>query len=185
VTTLGVEVGSKQLELLHELVPAARVLALLVNPSNPTLADIQSRNLPAAAGALGLDLRIVKASADPDFDQVFAALAEQRASGLVIGVDAFFNTRNEQLAALAARNAIPTISPYREFAEAGGLMSYGGQHRPRLAAGGRLYGPNPQGEPPATLPVQQAVKLELVFNLKTPGASASRPRRRCSSRPTR
>jgi putative ABC transport system substrate-binding protein len=167
VTTMGLEVGSKQLELLHELAPAVRVLALLVNPTNPALAGIQSRDMPLAAGRLGLELRILRASADGDFERVFATLAEMRVGGLVIGADAFFNSRNEQLAALAARNAIPTISPYREFVEAGGLMSYGGS----IAAGSRqagIYiGRILKGEKPATLPVQQAVKLELAINLKT------------------
>ena len=105
VTTLGVEVGPKQLALLHEVVPTATVVALLVNPTNPALAETQSRVLPAAARTLGLSLHVLNASTDRDFDAVFASLAQLRAGALVIGVDAFFNSHSEQLAALAARQA--------------------------------------------------------------------------------
>jgi putative ABC transport system substrate-binding protein len=98
VTTLGVEVGPKQLELLHEVVPAVTVVALLINPTNPALAETQSRVLPTAASSLGLSLHILNASTDRDFDAVFASLAQLRAGALVIGVDAFFNSRSDQLA---------------------------------------------------------------------------------------
>ena len=125
VTTMGVELGSKQLELLHELAPAASVIALLINPTNPAIAQIQSRDVPAAARKLGLDLHVLNASAERDFDLVFARMKELRVGGLIIGADTFLNARSEQLAALAVRHAIPSISPYREFTRAGGLMSYG------------------------------------------------------------
>ena len=125
VTTLNVELGPKRLELLHELVPTATVIALLVNPTNPN-AETLSRDLQAAARTLGLQLHVLHASTERDFDTAFATLAQLRAGALVIGPDAFFNSRSEQLAALAVRHAVPAIFQYREFAAAGGLMSYGG-----------------------------------------------------------
>ena len=167
VTTLGVEVGPKQLELLHELVPAARVFGVMINPANPTLAQIQLRDFPAAAGTLGLTLHVLHTSEEREFEALFASLAERGAGGLVIGADAFFNSRNEQLAALAIRNRVPTISPYREYAEAGGLMSYGGSIDDASRQAGVYMGRILKGERPAELPVQQAVKLEFAVNLKT------------------
>src|SRR5262249_50979466 len=128
VTTLGVEVGPKQLEALRELVPAASVFAVLVNPTNPTLAEAQTKDLMGAAQALGLRIHVLSASTDRDFDAVFANLLDLHAGGLVIGVDAFFNSRTERLATLAARHNMPTISAYQEFTGAGGLMSYGGEN---------------------------------------------------------
>ncbi len=172
VTTLGVDVGPKQLELLHEVVPTATGLALLVNPTNPTLAEAQSKNLRAAASALGLQLHVLNASTDRDFDMVFGTLAQLGAGGLVIGADAFFNSRSEQLAALGIRRAVPTISPYREFAEAGGLMSYGGSISDASRQAGIYTGRILKGEKPANLPVQQATNVELILNLKTAKALA-------------
>jgi putative tryptophan/tyrosine transport system substrate-binding protein len=167
VTYLGVEVGSKRLELLHELVPAAKIMALLINPTSPSLAEPESRDAQTAARALGLQLHLLHASTERDLDAVFATLLQLRADALVIGNDAFFVSRSKQLAALAIRHAVPAISAYREFAEAGGLMSYGGS----LAAAFRLQGIYTgrilKGEKPGDLPVQQATKVELVINLKT------------------
>ena len=140
VTTLTAEVGPKRVELLHELLPAATSIALLVNPASGRMGETISRDLQAAARTLGLQFHMLQASAAADFDTVFATLAQLRAGGLVIGSDPFFNSRSEQLAALAIRHAVPTIYQYREFAAAGGLMSYGGslnmtrKRRPRLAA---------------------------------------------------
>jgi putative ABC transport system substrate-binding protein len=167
VTTLGVELGPKQLALLHEVVPTATVVALLVNPTNPALAETQSRVIPAAASTLGLSLHVLNASTDRDFDAVFARLAQLRAGALVIGVDAFFNSHSAQLAALATRHAVPTISAYQEFTSAGGLMSYGGSivaasHQAGISAGRIL-----NGEKPADLPVMQSTKVTLTINLKT------------------
>ena len=167
VTTLGVELGPKQLALLHEVVPRATVVALVVNPTNPALAETQLRAIPAAAGTLGLSLHVLNASTDRDFDTVFARLAQLRAGALVIGVDAFFNSHSAQLAALATRHAVPTISAYQEFAVAGGLMSYGGSivaasHQAGVSAGRIL-----NGEKPADLPVMQSTKVSLTINLKT------------------
>ena len=167
VTTLGVEVGPKQLALLHEVVPAATVFALLVNPTNPALAETQSRVLPAAARSLGLSLHVLNASTDRDFDAVFASLAELRAGALVIGVDAFFNSRSDRLAALAARHAVPTVSAYQEFTAAGGLMSYGGSIVASSRQAGVYAGRILKGEKPADLPVMQSTKVNLIINLRT------------------
>jgi putative ABC transport system substrate-binding protein len=167
VTTLGVEVGPKQLELLHEVVPAVTVVALLINPTNPALAETQSRVLPAAASSLRLRLHVLHASTDHDFDAVFASLAQLRAGALVIGVDAFFNSRSDRLAALAARHAVPTISAYQEFTAAGGLMSYGGSIVASSRQAGVYAGRILKGEKPADLPVMQSTKVSLVINLKT------------------
>jgi putative ABC transport system substrate-binding protein len=167
VTTLGVEVGPKQLALLHEVVPAATVVALLINPTNPALAETQSRVLPAAARTLGLSLHVLNASTDRDFDAVFASLAELRAGALVIGVDAFFNSRSDRLAALAARHAVPTVSAYQEFTAAGGLMSYGGSIVASSRQAGVYAGRILKGEKPADLPVMQSTKVNLIINLRT------------------
>jgi ABC-type uncharacterized transport system substrate-binding protein len=125
VTTLNIEVGPKRLELAHALVPTATIIALLVNPTSPTLAETYSRDLQAAAPTLGLQLHVLHASTERDFDTVFATLVQLRAGALVIGPDTFFYARSEKLAALTVRHAIPTIFTSREFAAAGGLMSYG------------------------------------------------------------
>jgi putative ABC transport system substrate-binding protein len=123
VSILDVELGPKRLELLHELVPAANIIAALVNPSDPARAETISRDLQAAARALGLQLHVLHASTDRDFDTVFASLVQLRAGGLVIGGEPFFNSRSEQLGALTLRHAVPTIYQFQEFAAAGGLMS--------------------------------------------------------------
>jgi ABC-type uncharacterized transport system substrate-binding protein len=167
ITTLGVEVGPKQLELIHEVVPATHVGALLVNPTNPFLSEPLSRTLPEAARSLGLELHVVHASKDSDFEPALEAARRSGAGWLVIGADAFFNTRNDQLAALALRLGVPTISPYQEFAVAGGLMSYGGGIAEASRQAGVYTGRVLKGEKPADLPVQQAAKLELVLNQKT------------------
>ena len=166
VTTLNVELGPKRLELMHELVPAATVIALLVNPTNPN-AETLSRDMQAAARTLGLQVHILHASAERDFDMVFASLAQQRANALVIGPDAFFISRIEQLAELALRHAVPTISQYREFAAAGGLVSYGGSVADAFRLVGVYSGRILKGAKPADLPVQQATRVELIINLKT------------------
>jgi putative ABC transport system substrate-binding protein len=166
VTTLGVEVGPKRLELLHELLPTATIIALLVNPAGPN-AEPLSRDLQAAARTLGLELHILQASTERDFDSIFAALARLRADGLVIGPDPFFNGRIEQLAALALRHAMPTIYQFREFAAAGGLMSYGSSNTELFRLAGIYTGRILKGEKAADLPVQQATRIELTINMKT------------------
>jgi ABC-type uncharacterized transport system substrate-binding protein len=167
VVTLNVEVAPKRLELLHELVPTATVIAALVNPTNPVLAETLTRNLQTAARTLGVQLHVLHASSEQDFDTVFASLVQLRAGGLVIGADALFNSRSEQLAALTIRHAVPAVYQYREFVSAGGLMSYGttvvDTYRPLGVYTGRIL----KGEKPAELAVQQATKLELIINVKT------------------
>jgi putative ABC transport system substrate-binding protein len=166
VTQLNVEVGPKLLELLHEVVPTATIMALLVNPANPNAGTLE-RNLQAAARTLGLQLHVLNARTEGDFDAVFATLRQLRAGGLVIGPDVFFTGRSEQLAALALRHAVPAISTYRGFAEADGLMNYGGSQTDAYHLAGVYTGRILKGEKPADLPVQQATKVELIINLKT------------------
>jgi putative tryptophan/tyrosine transport system substrate-binding protein len=125
-TTLTLEVGPKWLQLMHEMVPNATSLALLINPTSPNLAETQSRDLQAAARSRGLQLHVLRASTEQEFDTVFASVSQLRAGGLVISSDSFFFSRSDQLAALAVRHAVPTIFGFREFVAAGGLMSYGG-----------------------------------------------------------
>ena len=183
VTTLGLEVGPKRLELLHELVPAATTMALLVNPTSLALSERTTRDLQTAARALGLKIHVLHASTEREIDSAFATFAQLRAGGLVIGPDAFFTSRAEELAALALRHRVPAIYQFREFVEAGGLMSYGTD----LTDGNRLTGVYTgrilKGEKPADLPVQQSSKAELIINLKTAralgltvSAAAHRPR---------
>jgi putative tryptophan/tyrosine transport system substrate-binding protein len=165
VTTLNVEIGAKRLELLHELVPA-NVIVLLVNPTN-ALTEANTTNLQAAAHALGLQLHVLNASTERDFDAVFAGLIQLRAGGLVIAPDAFFISRSEQLATLALRHAVPAIFQYREFAAAGGLISYGGSRTDAYRQVGVYTGRVLKGAKPSELPVQQVTKVELFLNLKT------------------
>jgi len=167
VTALNVELAPKKLELLHELLPAATVMALLVNPTNPVAAETQTRDLLAAARTLGVQLHILHASTERDFDAVFANLVQLRAGALVIGSDLFFTSRSEQLAALTVRHALPSIYQFREFAAAGGLMSYGGSITDWGYQGGVYTGRILAGAKPADLPVQQITKVELVINMKT------------------
>ena len=144
----------------------ASVIALLVNPANPTVAETNTKEVQAAARTLGLELHILNASTEGDFDGVFAKLIQLRAGGLVIGADSLFSSRHEQLAALALRHAVPAIYHRREFAVAGGLLSYGDVTDAYRLAGiyvGRVL----KGEMPADLPVQQVTKVELYINLKT------------------
>jgi putative tryptophan/tyrosine transport system substrate-binding protein len=167
VTNLGVEVGAKQLELLHELAPTATTIALLVNPTNRTLAEALSRDMQPAAGKLGLKLQALNASTDRDFDTVFATLAQQRTGALVIGADTFLISRSRQLAALTVRHAIPASFYFREFVVAGGLMSYGGSFTEAHRQVGVYVGRILKGDKPADLPVLQPTKFEFVINLKT------------------
>jgi len=166
-TTLNVEVGPKRLELLHELLPTATTIALLVNPTNPAFAETLSRDVQAAARTLGLQVPVLRASTERDFETVFATLVQVRAGGLVIGPDTFFTTRSEQLAALAVRHAVPTIYQYRGFAAAGGLMSYGGSIADPYRIAGVYTGRILKGDKPSDLPVVQSTKVELFINLKT------------------
>src|SRR5215831_10224485 len=167
VTSLHVEILPKQLELLHELVPNATAIALLVNPANSVRAESNMREAQVAARRLRLKLHVVHASGEREFDTAFASLVQLRAGALVIGSDSLFSGRSGQLAALAFRHAIPAISPYREFAASGGLMSYGTNNSNQFRQVGVYTGRILKGEKPTDLPVQQAVKLDLIINLKT------------------
>jgi putative ABC transport system substrate-binding protein len=166
VSVLDVEIGAKRLELLHELVPTATVVALLVNPTTPA-AETITRDAQAAARALGLQLHVLHASSDHDFDTVFATVAQLRAGALVIGADPFFTSRSQQLAKLAVDHAVPTIYEFREFAAAGGLISYGTSIVDAYRLAGVYTGRILNNEKPSDLPVQQATKVELILNLKT------------------
>jgi putative ABC transport system substrate-binding protein len=167
VTSLNSELGPKLLEVLHELVPAATIMGVLTNPNNPTTVETQPRELEKAARILGLQIHLLRASTERDFDRTFAALVQLRAGALAIASDTLFSTRSEQLAALAMRHAMPTISPYREFAATGGLMSYGGNVADQDRLVGNYTGRILKGDKPADLPVQQITKVELVINMKT------------------
>ena len=167
VTGLNVELAPKKLELLHELLPAARSFGLLVNPTNAVAMDNQSRAVQAAAQALGVQLHILHAGIEGDFESVFASLDRLRCDALVIGSDLFFTSHSEQLAALSLRRTTPSIYQFREFTAAGGLMSYGGSISDWGHQGGILTGRILAGAKPADLPVQQATKVELFINLKT------------------
>jgi len=167
VTTLSAETEAKRLELLHELLPTATIMALLVNPTNPPLAEPTTEALQGAARKLALQLHVLRASTEREFDPAFASLIELRASALVIGGDQFFNSRLEQLAALALRHRIPAIYGFREFAAAGGLMSYGDVLVDLWRMAGAYTGRILKGAKPADLPVQQSTKVEFVINLKT------------------
>jgi putative ABC transport system substrate-binding protein len=167
VTQLGEEVLPKRLELLHELLPSARIMALLINPADPVLAGPQERVVLSAAKTFGLELHVLSASTERDFDAVFAKLIELRASGLVIGGSNLFTGHIDQLAALTVRHAVPAIYQRREFAAAGGLMSYGSSIPDTHRIVGLYTGRILKGDNPANLPVQQASKVELYINFKT------------------
>ena len=167
VTNLNAEVGPKRLELMHELLAAATSFGVLVDPTSPTLAEAFSRDLQAAARALGVQIHVVHASMESDLDTVFANLVQLRASGLIIGPGSFFAGRGKQLGALSLRHAMPTVFQYREFVAAGGLMSYGSDETEYYRLVGIYVGRILKGEKPGDLPVQQATKVELIVNLKT------------------
>jgi putative ABC transport system substrate-binding protein len=168
VSNLGGDVTTKRLQLMHDLVPAAARMAYLTNPSNPVagtsplLHDVQ-----AAAASLSIDLHVIEATSERDFEAAFAKVAEVHAGALAIGPDPYFTARAEQLAGLALRHGVPASYQFREFAAAGGLMSYGGS----ISEGYRLAGTYAarilKGEKPGDLPVQQVTKIELVINLNT------------------
>jgi putative ABC transport system substrate-binding protein len=152
--------------LLHELVPHAAVIGFLANPNNPILAESDTRNVREAARTLGLQVHVLHAGTDRDFDTVFATLVQLRAGALLIDGDGFFNSRMERLAALATRHALPAMYQLREFAAAGGLISYGTGITDAYRQLGVYTGRILKGEKPADLPVIQPTKFELVINLK-------------------
>jgi putative ABC transport system substrate-binding protein len=166
VTQMNAEVSPKRLGLAHELVPTATTVAILVNPASP-IAEPQVTALQAAARTLGLQLHVLHASTERDFDTVFATLAQQRAGPLVISADSFFNSRSKLLGERTLRHAVPAIYEDRAFAAAGGLMTYGGRTPDMYRIAGAYTGRILKGERPADLPVQQGTRVELIINVKT------------------
>ena len=167
VTNLNTELESKRLELLHEPVPTATTVGLLVNPTSPNLAETSTKDLQTATRKFGFQLHVLHASTERDFDTVFATLHQLQIRALVIGPDALFISRSEQLGVLTVRHAVAAITLYRKFTAAGGLMSYGGSTKDSDRQAGIYAGRVLKGERPADLPVQQTTKVELVINLKT------------------
>jgi len=163
---LNAELGAKALAPLHELVPSARVVGLLENPRNPLIADLVTRDVLAAAPAIGVQIQELKAGTDREIDAAFESLAQARTGALLISNDFFFNSRMEQISALATRHAIPVMHTSPEFVAVGGLISYGvslaGSYRPIGVYAGRIL----KGEKPANLPVIQPTNFELVINRK-------------------
>jgi putative ABC transport system substrate-binding protein len=166
VTTLGVELEPKRLELARELVPSATSSALLVNPATPNAAII-TKDVQAAARTLGLELHVLHATTEHDLEAVFANFSKLRAGALVIGNDGVFINRAGEMGALSVRHAVPAIFQFREFASAGGVLSYGGSLTEQDRLSGIYVGRILKGENPADLPVQQETKVELIINLKT------------------
>jgi len=167
ITALSFQLGPKRLELMHEVVPSATLIAALVNPSAPGTAEPQTRDLEAAARTLGIELHFLHASSDHDLDAAFASLLQLRAGGLVIVPDVFTNSVSEQIAALALRHKVPAIFQTNSFATAGGLMSYGGDITETHHLAGIYTGRILKGEKPADLPVVQGTKVTLIVNIKT------------------
>lgn len=167
VTGSSGELTPKKLELLHEVLPAVTIVGLLLNPNSRIAYENLVRDAQAAARTMGLRIEVLHASSDAELDKAFAALVQLRAGGLAIGPDAFFAARSKQLGSLAARQAVPAVYQFREFAAAGGLMSYGDSVTDRSRLVGLYTGRILKGEKPTDLPVQQATKAELVINLKT------------------
>jgi putative tryptophan/tyrosine transport system substrate-binding protein len=165
-SVLNVDLMPKRLELLSELVPQTRVIALLVNPNNPNAESI-SGGVQEAARTRGMEVHVLGASTDSQIETAFGSLLPLQASALVVGGDPFFNSRSEQLAALASRHAVPAIYEYREFPDAGGLISYGPSLTATWRKVGTYVGRILHGEKPADLPVQQPTTIELVVNLNT------------------
>jgi putative ABC transport system substrate-binding protein len=169
VTILSAELTGKRLELLHEMVPTAAVVAVLVNPNNP-VTESETGSLQDAARALGLQMRVLRASTVAEIDEAFGNLVGLRAGALVVSGDSFFTSARARIVALAARHAVPTIYYWRGYTAEGGLMSYGTDFADGYRLVGVYTGKILKGAKPADLPVQQAVKIELVINLKTANA---------------
>jgi putative tryptophan/tyrosine transport system substrate-binding protein len=163
---LTAELGAKRLELLHESLPAATVVAMLVNPTSP-ITEPETRGVRDAARSLGLQLHVLNASTESEIDRAFGTLVELRAGALVVSVDVFLNNQRAQIVALAARHAVPAIYGVREFATSGGLMSYGNDLADAYRQSGIYAAKILKSEKPADLPVQQVVRVEFVINLKT------------------
>jgi putative ABC transport system substrate-binding protein len=170
VTSSNIEVAPKRLELLHELLPTARVMALLIDPTDPANAKTTVSEVSAAAKTFGLQLHVLNASNENDFTGVFAKLIQLGAGGLVVGGGAFFVSHEKQLAALTVRHAVPAAFEHRAFTAAGGLASYGSDITDAYRLTGIYTGRILRGDKPAELPVQQATKVELYINQKTANA---------------
>jgi putative ABC transport system substrate-binding protein len=165
VTSLNAAVGAKRLELLHELVPSSRAFALLVNPSNPKNTEETTADLTAAAKTLNCDLRVLRASTEPEIETAFAELSKLQAGGLVIANETFFANRSEFIAALARRYRVPAVHQSPEFAKAGGLMSYGGSVMESHGQAGVYVGRILKGETAGDLPVVQVTKVQMIINM--------------------
>jgi putative tryptophan/tyrosine transport system substrate-binding protein len=163
---INVETAPKRLELIHELMPAEKVIGLLVNPTNPVTKSVTA-GVQAAASSLGLELKVMHAQTGQDIDAVFASLPGMKVAALVIGTDPFFTSQSEKLGAISLRLAIPAIYQYRTFAESGGVMSYGGSITDSYRHAGVYAGRILKGEKPGDLPVQLSTKIELLINLKS------------------
>jgi putative ABC transport system substrate-binding protein len=170
VSTLGVELGLKRLEVLRELIPKAMIIAQLINPSSPDLANAEARETRDASLGLGLQLKILNASSEKEITAAFTTLQTMGAAGLLVGADPFFFSRREQIVSEAARHSIPTMYFTQEYPAAGGLMSYGGNLRDTYHVVGIYTGRVLKSEKPADLPIQQLTKIELVINLKAANA---------------
>jgi ABC-type uncharacterized transport system substrate-binding protein len=166
VTTLGQELAPKRLELMHELLPATTSIAVLVNPANPNTEAVL-RELQTAARTLSRQIHVLHASTEREIDAAFANVIELRCGGLVVGIDAYFNSRSEQFGVMTLRHALPAIYQNHEFVDAGGLMSYGSSITDAYRIVGGYTGRVLKGEKPADLPVQQATRVELIINMKT------------------
>jgi putative ABC transport system substrate-binding protein len=164
---LGVGLAPKRLELMHELMPAATSFGVLINPTNPVVSEITTRETQAGASTLGLKLQIAQANTESEYDVAFADLARHGVGGLVIGGDGSFTNRAAQLGRLSLQHRLPTIYQFREFATEGGLISYGGSNLESYRLAGIYTGRILKGEKPGDLPVQQVSKVEMIVNLKT------------------
>jgi putative tryptophan/tyrosine transport system substrate-binding protein len=167
VTTLNLEIGPKRLELLHNVIPSASVIGLLINPTNPRLAEQNIKSIQAAGRTFGLEMHVLQASTEDEFGTAFEELKKIKAGGLMIAADPFFSSHVKQLAALSIRHTVPSVYQFREFAAAGGLLSYGTSFTKSFRTVGNYAGRILKGEKPADLPVQQATAVELIINQRT------------------
>jgi putative ABC transport system substrate-binding protein len=167
VTSLNLEMGPKRLELLHNVIPAATLVGLLINPTNPRLAETNIKSIQSAGRTFGLEMRVLHASTEDEVEAAFTELKQIKAGGLLIAADPFFSSHVKQLATLSVRHAMPTVYQFREFAVAGGLLSYGANFTETFRVVGNYTGRILKGEKPADLPVQQATAVELIINQKT------------------